>query len=332
MADSSLATAATSTTGGTLFHDLRDRPCPLCGGSGPVRSFAPECLDARRLSKDAFASRKLPDRMHWRIDHCLGCDLLYSARVPRDSAIADEYRVATFPAKPESRHAAETYAALLRNDLPASVGRGALLDIGTGDGMFLAAARSLGFAEVAGVEPAEAAIAQAPDDLRPKIVHGLFGDGLFEASTFDVVTCFQTIEHVPDPLGLCREAFRILRPGGALVLVGHDFRALSARLLGTSSPIFDIEHLQLFNRASFGRLLREAGFAEAVVRPIWNRYPASHWVRLFPVPGFAGRLKPALVAASGWLPGRIPLPAGNLLAIGVKPASSEAALASRGES
>ena len=47
---------------------------------------------------------------------------------------------------------------------------------------------------------------------------------------FSLITCFQTIEHVIDPLLLCRSADHLLKPGGAFFLIGHNRRAMSARL------------------------------------------------------------------------------------------------------
>jgi hypothetical protein len=69
-----------------------------------------------------------------------------------------------------------------------------------------------------------------------------------------------------------------------LVAVVHNRRALSARLLGAKSPVFDIEHLQLFSTASSRRLFRLAGFSDVRAVPIWNRYPLHYWIKLFPFP------------------------------------------------
>ena len=109
----------------------------------------------------------------------------------------------------------------------------------------------------------------------------------FEKESFSLITCFQTLEHVYDPMALCRGAFDLLHRGGALLLVCHDRRALQARVMGTRSPIFDIEHLQLFSRASLGYALRQAGYAEVTTHTVVNRYPISYWVKLFPLPARA---------------------------------------------
>ena len=89
---------------------------------------------------------------------------------------------------------------------------------------------------------------------------------------------------MPDPLALCRDAARLLVPGGALVLVGHDRRAPVNRVMGKRSPVFDIEHLQLFSQPSMRRLLAEAGLEGVGGRHIVNRYPVRYWMRLAPLP------------------------------------------------
>ncbi len=103
-------------------------------------------------------------------------------------------------------------------------------------------------------------------------------------------------------------------------LIGHDVDALSAKILGEKSPIFDIEHLQLFNRESASRLMRTAGFREISVFPIYNAYPLAYWVKLFPL---AASLKQRLLALLAgplqWLGEcSVPLPAGNLAIIATK--------------
>ncbi len=132
------------------------------------------------------------------------------------------------------------------------------------------------------------------------------------------MTSFQTLEHVPDPKEVVTGSFSLLKDGGAAVLVCHDRRTFYASLLGLKSPIFDIEHLQLFSPASARSLLKSSGFTDIEVRPIWNRYPLHYWLRLLPLPS---SLKSVFISLSksffiGFLP--IALPAGNLAATGFK--------------
>jgi hypothetical protein len=88
--------------------------------------------------------------------------------------------------------------------------------------------------------------------------------------------------------------------------------------MGRKSPIFDIEHLQLFSPSSFRNLLKAAGFASTQVETVHNRYPIRYWAQLFPFPkGLkAGLMNVLQKTAVGRV--IIPLPAGNLAAIAYK--------------
>ncbi len=103
------------------------------------------------------------------------------------------------------------------------------------------------------------------------------------------------MEHVFDPLQLCRDAHRITKDGGAFFIVCHNRRAVLARVLGRRSPIYDIEHLQLFSPRSVRVLLERAGFRDVEVRPVVNRYPTGYWAKLLPAPA---RIKDSLARAA----------------------------------
>jgi len=298
---------------------LERRSCPICRKRDRSRLFAPVNIDWEALDGYAFASRKLPEYMHWRLSRCERCDLLYADPAPRPDDLAILYQDAGFDSREEAHHATRTYGRLLSRIVPRLPSRTGAADIGTGDGAFLTELLRLGFEDVEGIEPSMAPVESADPSVRPLIRQGVFREDSFVAESQSLITCFQTIEHLPDPLLFCRHAWQALRPGGALFLIGHNHRALSARVLGRKSPIFDIEHLQLFSRASLRCLLREAGFSRIETFPILNRYPLGYWARLFPFPP---RSKPRLLAAIQALPiGRwvIPLPAGNLAAVAYKP-------------
>jgi len=252
--------------------------------------------------------------MHWRLMRCGRCDLVYADPAPPIEQLGALYRDAAFASAKEARFASRTYGRILRaRVLPNLPDRSGALDIGTGDGAFLHELLDAGFTRVAGIEPSSAPIESAGQRVRPLIKQGMFEPNVFAAEQFRVVTCFQTIEHVADPLGLCREAFRILKPGGALLLVGHNRRALSAKVLGRRSPIFDIEHLQLFSPASFQALLSVAGFKRIQTRRVLNVYPLAYWNQLLPLPGKKVTMAMLNGTGIGKLP--IPLPAGNTAAI-----------------
>jgi len=304
-----------TTTAAPPTLDLRPRPCPLCGSTDESRVLAESNIDPAKLDAFAFASRKLPEYMHHRLVECPRCDLLYATPLPSEDQLHVAYHQAAYDSQAEAACAARTYAALVDTLAPRLPDRAGALDIGTGDGAFLAELLDRGFTNVAGVEPSAAPIAAARPDIRPLIHHDIFRPGAFPPHAFSLVTCFQTMEHLHDPLAMCRSAHALLKPGGALLLVGHNRRAVSARLLGRRSPIFDVEHLQLFSPRSARELVRAAGFRGVQTRVLFNRYPLHYWLKLFPFPAGAKRRLIAHARTAAW--GRLPLmvPAGNLATI-----------------
>ncbi len=298
-------------------HMEIERTCPVCAHDSTV-VYAEARIDPKRLGEFAYASRKMPEYMHLRLMQCPQCDLVYANPVPAPSELESAYREAAYDSKVEAEYAAQTYAAQVRrfcDRLPDRVGT---LDIGAGDGAFCGQLQKLGFTNIIGLEPSSAPIAAAEPSVKDCLKQEMFVPGRFEANSFSLVTCFQTIEHVPEPKVLCQEAARILKPGGALCLVGHNRRSLSCKILGRRSPIFDVEHLQLFSPESMRRLLTDSGLTDVVVRPIYNRYPLAYWARLFPFPRAIKDLLIKGLNATGI--GRIPfpLPAGNMVAWGFR--------------
>jgi ubiquinone/menaquinone biosynthesis C-methylase UbiE len=82
-----------------------------------------------------------------------------------------------------------------------------------------------------------------------------FGD-----SSFDLVLCAETIEHVRDVQLLLSEIRRVLRPGGTLALTTPAHLPLGRR----PDPLSP--HLRFFTRRSLRRLLDELGFEPRSLR------------------------------------------------------------------
>jgi SAM-dependent methyltransferase len=297
---------------------LTERGCPTCGSTDDSQVFAEQRLDLAALDEHAFSSRKRPEHMRLRLVGCGTCDLVYASPVPSPEALSRAYEAAAFDSAEEARYAARSYAEQLQDLLPTLPDRRGALDIGTGEGAFLGELLKLGFSEVAGVEPSSAPIAAADPEVAGLIEHGVFRPGIRPPDSLSLVTCFQTIEHVPDPAELVRDAAALLKPGGILALVCHDRRAPVNRALGLRSPIIDIEHMQLFSPRSVEELLRRAGLVGVGNRPIRNRYPVRYWARLTPLPERIGVVVNGALERSGIAGRPLTLPVGNLLAWGVR--------------
>lgn len=170
-------------------------------------------------------------------------------------------------------------------DLLAAAGvasRGQLLEIGCGAGNFLRQAAQRGF-NVTGVEysPFACERARATLEGRGRVLHGEIGVLAAERDAYDVCVLCDVIEHVRDPGAFLREIFRLLRPGGVLLVVTPSLGSWSARLLRSSWMEFKAEHLYYFAPATITRQLERAGFGDIVLRSGTKKlcldYVAAHF-------------------------------------------------------
>jgi SAM-dependent methyltransferase len=168
---------------------------------------------------------------------------------------------------------------------------GRLLDVGCGDGKYLAYMAGQGW-QVCGVDP------YAPAELAAASAFVVYRAGLREAELppdyYDVITFWWSLEHMAEPVPTLMEACRIMRPGGQVIVGVPNAEALEARLLGPywfhlNPPV----HLSHFTASSLTLALRRAGFTVERLRQDWLSLglvgSAANWLRQNLLPGFAVR-------------------------------------------
>jgi SAM-dependent methyltransferase len=128
-----------------------------------------------------------------------------------------------------------------------------LLDVGCGSGYFLSSASKAGW-EVVGVEPSKAHCEKAKELLnaRGDLICATLEDASLPASYYDVLTLWDVLEHVPDPVNFISTCCSLLKPGGFLFVNVPDLDSLQSRVLGSRWPLLLPEHLNYFNRKSLG--------------------------------------------------------------------------------
>jgi SAM-dependent methyltransferase len=272
-----------------------------------------------------FAARKLPSRQHFRIVECRQCGLVYSNPVLPPDAIRQLYRHSPFLQEAQLDGMVRDYLEQVRAVLPSLGRHDRLLEIGCSGGYFLQAARDLGFREVWGVEPGESAVRQAPASIRPRIVNDFFHAGLFPPASFDLICGFQVLDHLLDPAEVLRDVWRLLRPGGLALFLNHNIRSWLPRLLGERSPMYDVEHIYLFDSNTVARILRKHGFEVVSVANTRNSYTLGYAIKMFPLPQLLKVPLGALARACGIDNWRVRLAAGNMVAVGRKPDNGAAA-------
>lgn len=141
-----------------------------------------------------------------------------------------------------------------------------MLDVGCGNGDFLALMRDAGW-DVVGVEP-DATAAQFARELRAiPVVSGVLEDAGFADQTFDVVVLNHVIEHVFDPVAVLRECGRVTKADGIVVIVTPNIASLGHRVFGELWIHLDPpRHLYLFSPEAMRACCKNAGLAIRVSR------------------------------------------------------------------
>jgi SAM-dependent methyltransferase len=214
-------------------------PCPLCAavGSSPV------------------VERHGSFVLRW----CRACDLQFAD--PMVEAGRDFYEGHALYAGPEVAYASPWALnwdqRCFLHDRP--VPGGALLDVGCGTGQFMEAARRAGY-RVTGLDPSRSQL----DVARMRFgLTDLHATSLAEYAhraagvAFDVITVFQVLEHVADPLAFLAETRRLLRPGGQLAIGVPNWRMWSALREPMDAPP---NHLTRWSITSLRAALERSGF------------------------------------------------------------------------
>ncbi|MBI2766604.1 MAG: class I SAM-dependent methyltransferase [Chloroflexi bacterium] len=147
--------------------------------------------------------------------------------------------------------------------------RGHLLDVGCALGFFLEEAKSRGW-QVDGVDISEHAVKFANERLGIPARVGMLEEAGYEPGSFDVVTMWDVIEHVPAPVSVLSLARTLLKPGGLLVLSTPDVGSTVAKLTGARWMGFKLaeEHLYYFSRKTVTLALEKGGYQPLEVTSI----------------------------------------------------------------
>lgn len=141
-----------------------------------------------------------------------------------------------------------------------------LLDVGCALGDFLALAAEAGW-EVSGVEISEWAAAEARRRFGLDVRQGGLDTVDFPAATFDLITMWDVLEHLPDPRRAVRRCHDLLKAGGVLALTTPNTGGLLRKLTGRNWVEYKIpEHLYFFNPATIAALLAKSGFRPLTIR------------------------------------------------------------------
>jgi len=155
-----------------------------------------------------------------------------------------------------------------RSRLPKQADSVMFLDVGCSSGSVLQVAKQCGF-NTHGVEPAPKAAETARQIEGAKVFKGFLHEAAYPDNHFDIITLFEVIEHLTDPIALIKEIGRILKPGGLLLIGTGNAGSWTVKALGNKWEYFDIKrhggHISFFTPKSMALLAEKSGLSVAAI-------------------------------------------------------------------
>lgn len=150
------------------------------------------------------------------------------------------------------------------------------LDLGCGRGFIVKFLRALGYRDSIGLDISANLVKQSKQN-DVKIVVADAVKTPFKTSSFDIVTCFETLEHIIKPESLVREAYRLLKTDGVFIIttpIKNPVNLIIDFLRGerTHISIMTIKSLTTIMGRYFQKLNYYTIFILPIPPPIFDRY------------------------------------------------------------
>jgi 2-polyprenyl-3-methyl-5-hydroxy-6-metoxy-1,4-benzoquinol methylase len=223
--------------------------CDLCGTDAPTHLF--RARDINYHYPGIF-----------NIVRCTSCSLVYLNPRPADDELGlyypdQDYTCFAGACTPAALGISHPFTRAL-----ASVGLhgGRLCDIGCGTGAFLAAAAASGW-NISGVEPNTYARELSKRRLGADTCVSSFAELNCSESTFDVITLWHTLEHLPSPQQTLFEINRLLKPGGILALAVPNLDSFESHVWKSQwIALMPPTHLYHFTARTLTQYMLKCGF------------------------------------------------------------------------
>lgn len=233
------------------------------------------------------------------IVRCAGCGVVQTVPRPPEETLGRFYPPAYYPMAELGTRAYDWSIRkyqMRKLDIVRRYRRsGTLLDVGCGAGYFVREAENHGFI-AEGIEFSPQAADFARTHCGVKVTTGDILKTSFEHRKYDVVTLWQVLEHVAQPVETVRKIRTLLVQGGILIVSVPNFRSIQAGVFRDRWYHLEIpRHLYHFDPVSLGKILEQEGFSVLAVRHRsgehnWAGFLASVVPLESPRRSFSGRI------------------------------------------
>lgn len=275
----------------------------------------PQCDSINRAAVSRFADPDQP----WQVVRCVNCDTMYTFPQPLSSQWENYYledyqgyqvknKTGTTSAKPG--YLTSRWRRWRESYWKTPFGNGQLLDVGCGSGKYLARMRALGW-NVLGLDRSTVAATTARKHFGIPVLIGSLPHQDLTPGRFDLITCWQTLEHLENPRSALAAIHALLQPQGRLLLTVPNQNGWAARFFGADWIGLDLpRHLTHFTATSLAKMVTEQGLVVRQLRTIgqsgWLRHSARRarvsgqpWTRQCFTSSFWSRWASALATTCG---------------------------------
>jgi SAM-dependent methyltransferase len=138
--------------------------------------------------------------------------------------------------------------------------KGKLVEVGSGFGYLLEFFKHDGW-DVLGIEPNRGVSRYAQTQLGLDVMPVILETAQLPDASVDVLVMLHVIEHVPDPLATLKEVYRVLKPGGIVVLETPRYDTWLFKILGKRERSLSCEgHIYFFTTDTLQKMANKAEF------------------------------------------------------------------------
>ena len=241
------------------------KACPVCS-AGTIK-------EALRVKDHSVSGEEFS------IWECSACQFRFTQDVPDAASIGPYYQSEEYISHSNTSKGLinRLYQAVRKRTLKrkrklvqqqTGMGKGQLLDIGSGTGAFVDEMEKSGW-RVTGLEPDSGARQVAKDSFAVTLedISGFFQ---LPAEQFDAITMWHVLEHVHDLHAYLDQLKKLLKPGGKIFIAVPNYTSLDARSYKDFWAAYDVpRHLWHFSPASMQTLMQKHQITLKTVKPMW---------------------------------------------------------------